>query len=76
MIIHTKVLISLDKLKINNMQRTNAFAIAAVFSECGLPPSLSEYGLVSFLTTPFFGGMIANNVNVYIIVRGNLFVYV
>jgi len=32
--INTKILNSLEKLRMNNMQRTSAIAVAAVLSEC------------------------------------------
>jgi len=61
--------ISLEQLRMKNMQRTSAIEIFAVWFS---PPSLSESAPVFLiLTTCFFGRMMANfDINVYIIACG------
>ena len=69
--INTKLLISLQKLRMKNMQRTSAFAIAAVLSECGFHLHNCQSLAESFIvwTPRFVEGIMVNDD----LVRGHLF---
>jgi len=73
--INTKILLSLEKLRMDYVQRIRAFAVDAVLSECGFHlHQCQNLAYYVFFNRRFLWGMMANNdLNVYIIARGNLF---
>jgi len=72
--INTKIYISLEQLRMINMQRTSAIEYFCSLEQvCFSSPSLSESASIFLiLTNCFFGGMVANfDIHIFIIARKN-----
>ena len=68
---YTKIIISFEELMMDGMQRTKTTATAAIWSECGFHLHHCQNLSLSFLTTIFFEGMMANkDLNEYTIAHG------
>ena len=80
--INTKLLISLETLRMNKMPLASVFAVSTILSECGgnrnkrnvwIKPESASDVVFLLLTTCCFGGMLANDdLDVHINARENV----